>query len=107
MQIALEYTESRKIRPIAPFAPARARKRRWIATRFHRRLVLWFVFGAVLILGNSGLFLFVTPWFFGLSLSASVAVLVVFFSFVFHRENNRAEKLRKKGGQDFLIFCGC
>ena len=107
MQIAVECTESRKIRPIARFAPGRARKRRWIATRFHRRLVLWFALGAVLIFGNSGLFFFVAPWIFGLSMSASVAVLVLFFSFVFHHEINRAEKLRKKGGKDFLIICGC
>jgi len=65
------------------------------------------VFGAVLILGNSRWFLFVTPWVFGLSLSASVAVLVLYFSFVFHHEINRAEKLRKKGGKDFLKICGC
>ena len=107
MQIAVEYTESRKIRPNASFAPGRARKRHWIATRFHRRLVLWFVLGAGLIFGNSGLFLLVTPWIFGLSLSASVAVLVLFFSFFFHHAINRAEKLRKKGGRDFLIICGC
>ena len=108
MEIAVECTEGRKIWPNAPFfAPGRARKRRWIATRFHRRLVLWFALGAVLIFGNSGLFFFVAPWIFGLSLSASVAVLVLFFSFVFHHEINRAEKLREKGGKDFLIICGC